>query len=71
MNCPSGTNYNPSTKTCDKITGSIALCPPEKPWYNPDFMACQKCPSDKPNYDSTINQCTSDQSGSISNKPKP
>jgi hypothetical protein len=66
VNCPSGTNYNPSTKTCENASGSMAFCPPDKPWYNTAIMACQKCPLDQPNYDILTNQCTG---GKPSKKP--
>lgn len=55
--CPQGTVYNSNTKTCEKSGGIIAFCPPDKPFYNTQIMACSQCPLDRPFYDSLTNQC--------------
>ena len=45
--CPSGTTYDPTSKTC-KVPASLlaasSACPPSAPYFNPSRLACEVCP---------------------------
>jgi hypothetical protein len=40
ITCSPGTVFNPLSGKCDVVNGSIAFCPPDKPYYNTQVVGC-------------------------------
>lgn len=59
--CGSEEVYNTATGQCEDIgaSGQVGMCPPDKPTWNPNTLACEKCNLTQPYWNSTSKKCES------------